>query len=642
MIYRFLNLLKQDYPNETKEIFKKIPKDRKQDIYDNIIDILVMNPNNSYEIYNLLIESNKKDELTYSIVISLLEKQDLLLNLLHFSVKKEVEETESLGTLFRSNNFSSKLMKFYSQRIGHSYLKKMLGPIIDTICNNPTKFEINPDKVPKNENLETNIANVYKIVDEFLTYFISSIEDTLVEYRRYCGYIYEEVEKKFKSDSSPLAPKHLGVGGFLFLRLICPCLMDPVKHKMFQGKVTPDAQRFLLIVSKILQNLSNGTTDSVKEKYMSPFFNLIKKWIPTLREFYDKISNGPYYNFQSTIKSNHEVTLGEIYNAKSIVYGNLFQNFNSLKDSIPEKEYLLLGKFMNQVEQVGAKPILFPPIFVTKFETENFIEYFASTLHMYLSRTYLQMIENLYEKLEKPIIRYLFLFEKEIQSNSSMLKKSMNIELEVVEILDSYLSTFQKNNMDPQVINHFFETIAIMIDDFIFNRFIKQKNIQMYGAVEIKMAMSSIETWFEMNNIRSFRENDSLHLKKLFSHSRQCMNLIFIPAEQVIKDLTICQDICPLLKEEHIAVLLNESLKSFKGKLNKFTGDINTLLLHSVVDFSKYSDLNGKFIQKPLFDLNLNLQRITTLDKIKIPKRFDKKEFEFLLTRFYIKLRKLK
>lgn len=581
-----------------------------------------------------------KDELTYSIVISLLHKQDLLLNLLHFSVKKEVEECNSLGTLFRSNNFSSKLMKYYSQRIGHSYLKKLLGPLIDTICLNPTKFEINPERVSKNENIQTNITNVYKLVDGFLNSFISSIEDTLVEYRKYCGFIYLEVEKKFKTsiDSNPLLPKHLAVGGFLFLRLICPCIMDPVKYKIFSGKLTPEAQRFLLIISKILQNLSNGIMTPIKEKYMAPFTNLIKKWLPSLKYFFDKISNGPYYNFQSTIKSNHEVSLGELYNAKSIIYNIIFDKINSLKDSIQNNEYQLLVKFMNQVEQVGAKPILYPPIFVTKFEHEKFIEYFTSTLHMYLSRTYLQMIENLYEKLEKPILRYLF----QCKPDWIYYKKGSNVELEIIEILETYHSIFKRNFLDEQIINHFFEIIGFMIDDFIFNRFIKMKNIQTCGAVEIKIAICSIENWFDLNNIRSFRGHDELYLKKLFSYSRQYMNLLFIPSEQFFKDPSIWKDVCPLLKEDHISVLLTDLIKDFDGKLMKFTGDINTLLHHTVVDFFKYTDLNGKYVQKPLFDLGLNQQRVTTLDQIKIPKRFDRKDLEFLETRFYIRLKKPK
>jgi neurofibromin 1 len=59
------------------------------------------------------------------------------------------------------------------------------------------------------------------------------------------------------------------VGGFIFLRFICPALLNPVQMGIYDKPLNGDAVRVLILVSKIVQNLANGIDSNSKEECKS-------------------------------------------------------------------------------------------------------------------------------------------------------------------------------------------------------------------------------------------------------------------------------------------------------------------------------------------------------------------------------------
>jgi len=99
-------------------------------------------------------------------------------------------------------------------------------------------------------------------------------------FRCYCNYLSNTVEEKFKTDNTDAAleVRQLAVGGFIFLRLICPALINPEAANLtVPGELNNDSRRFLVIITKILQNLANGTIVANKEGFMDYFTIMIKK-----------------------------------------------------------------------------------------------------------------------------------------------------------------------------------------------------------------------------------------------------------------------------------------------------------------------------------------------------------------------------
>lgn len=64
------------------------------------------------------------------------------MHLLKEFIRQEVQETESAGTLFRSNSMVSKMFKSYSRLIGLPYLYETIGPQITELIFNQIGLEV--------------------------------------------------------------------------------------------------------------------------------------------------------------------------------------------------------------------------------------------------------------------------------------------------------------------------------------------------------------------------------------------------------------------------------------------------------------------------------------------------------------------
>jgi hypothetical protein len=132
------------------------------------------------------------------------------------------------GTLFRANSTASKLMKSYCGRIAAPFLQKCIGKLVDDICDNPVNFEIDPLKCKDKNEIEKNIENLMNVTKSFLDAILNSIEYCPTSLRKYCKFLYESVGEKFKKQNDDvLDPSEIAVGGFYFLRLFNPAIINP-------------------------------------------------------------------------------------------------------------------------------------------------------------------------------------------------------------------------------------------------------------------------------------------------------------------------------------------------------------------------------------------------------------------------------
>ncbi|XP_028159848.1 ras GTPase-activating protein 1-like [Ostrinia furnacalis] len=83
------------------------------------------------------------------------------------------------------------------------------------------------------------------------------------------------------------------VSGFIFLRLICPALVEPRAWALVASAPPPHAQRSLLMVAKCLQNLANLIEFGAKEPYMEVVNPFILKNKERMVVFLDQLSSVP-------------------------------------------------------------------------------------------------------------------------------------------------------------------------------------------------------------------------------------------------------------------------------------------------------------------------------------------------------------
>ncbi len=230
--------------------------------------------------------------------------------MLHLSVQLEVDATSlnQPGTLFRANSTASKMMKKYCARVAGPYLKTVLGPLMDKVCNNPKNFEIDPSKITNGEDVNANVINTKQIIQEFIDNILNNVDNIPYQFREYCRYLYKCVGAKFHMIDDPtrdeslrgkeleeyeLDYSHIAVGGFLFLRLICPAVTSPQLFGLTKDLPGNDARRFSIIITKVLQNIANGIYQSRKEVFMQTFEEFTKDNLIKFKKFFSVLASDP-------------------------------------------------------------------------------------------------------------------------------------------------------------------------------------------------------------------------------------------------------------------------------------------------------------------------------------------------------------
>lgn len=83
------------------------------------------------------------------------------------------------------------------------------------------------------------------------------------------------------------------VSGFIFLRLLCPAILNPRQFNLISEPPPAMASRSLIMVAKCLQNLANLVEFGGKEPYMEVVNPFILKNKERMVVFLDQLSNVP-------------------------------------------------------------------------------------------------------------------------------------------------------------------------------------------------------------------------------------------------------------------------------------------------------------------------------------------------------------
>jgi len=73
------------------------------------------------------------------------------------------------------------------------------------------------------------------------------------------------------------------------LRFVCPSITSPHIYGLLPEPLYEASQRYAILLSKVLQNISNGTMPGNKEEYMAFLNKFIEQHIPQAMSFFDKI-----------------------------------------------------------------------------------------------------------------------------------------------------------------------------------------------------------------------------------------------------------------------------------------------------------------------------------------------------------------
>eukprot|EP01102_Stenamoeba_stenopodia_P019729 TRINITY_DN751_c0_g1_i2.p1 TRINITY_DN751_c0_g1~~TRINITY_DN751_c0_g1_i2.p1 ORF type:complete len:501 (-),score=90.90 TRINITY_DN751_c0_g1_i2:243-1745(-) len=215
-------------------------------------------------------------------LIALLDANGKSFSIFTSMIQSEIQKTTDEATLFRNSSGATMLMTAFGRHVGELYLHQLLKPLFFELPKN-VSFEIDPGRIRSGTQSE-NMQNLKAIAKKFIEKITQSVDHVPKQIKQLCTLLQSEVSKKYPES------RLSSVGGFFFLRFICPAIVTPDSFGIISDVVDSNMRRGLILVSKILQSLTNGVLFGEKESYMVPLNDFIKEHTSTIHAFFDKLT----------------------------------------------------------------------------------------------------------------------------------------------------------------------------------------------------------------------------------------------------------------------------------------------------------------------------------------------------------------
>jgi hypothetical protein len=245
-----------------------------------------------HNLVNLVSFEQSREEELVELLASFFEQCNRLPLLLRWSVRHEVDSTDCSEDLFRKESFVTQLLfRYFFNASGLRYLKATVGPLIADICDaEANSLEIEPDSATlklKPEICERNMSFLFGRTAKFFERLNDTLTQCPLIIRRGFCYLQKEVSQKFPNSESV-------VPVVLFLRYLCPTILQPHTYGLAKSPPKRDSLKALVIVSKLIQNTANGIVKNNIAKYSKhepKIMSFIERHINDIKKFCDSLTD---------------------------------------------------------------------------------------------------------------------------------------------------------------------------------------------------------------------------------------------------------------------------------------------------------------------------------------------------------------
>ncbi|ERL94111.1 hypothetical protein D910_11393 [Dendroctonus ponderosae] len=197
-----------------------------------------------------------------------------------------LRETET-STLFRAASLATTLMDLYMKSECGGFLQAAVLEIVLRLLESKQSAELNPAKMDSLDDACNNAEFLLQVLDQVTLSIFTSPDACPRPVRYICGCLQRAAVAKWPDE------RHVRtrvVSGFIFLRLLCPALLNPRQFGLVSEQPSPAATRSLVMVAKCLQNLANLIEFGGKEPYMEVVNPFILKNKERMVVFLDQLS----------------------------------------------------------------------------------------------------------------------------------------------------------------------------------------------------------------------------------------------------------------------------------------------------------------------------------------------------------------
>uniref|UniRef100_A0A8C6PU91 Ras GTPase-activating protein 1 n=1 Tax=Nothobranchius furzeri TaxID=105023 RepID=A0A8C6PU91_NOTFU len=241
-------------------------------------------------IYALAHVCGQDRTLLASLLLRIFRHEKAEASLLMRLNDREISMEDEATTLFRATTLASTLMEQYMKATATPFVHHALKDTILKIMESKQSCELNPSKLEKNEDVNMNLTHLLNILSELVEKIFMAAEILPSTLRYIYGCLQMSVKRKWPNNTTM---RTRVVSGFVFLRLICPAILNPRMFNIIADPPSSTAGRTLTLVAKSVQNLANLVEFGAKEPYMEGVNPFIKNNKHRMIMFLDELGNVP-------------------------------------------------------------------------------------------------------------------------------------------------------------------------------------------------------------------------------------------------------------------------------------------------------------------------------------------------------------
>ncbi|CAL8248803.1 unnamed protein product [Merluccius merluccius] len=241
-------------------------------------------------IYALAHVCGQDRTLLASLLLRIFRHEKAEAPLLRTLNEREINMEDEATTLFRATTLASTLMEQYMKATATPFVHHALKDAILRIMESKQSCELNPSKLDKNDDVNLNLAHLLNILSELVEKIFMAAEILPPTLRYIYGCLQKSVQQKWPTNTTM---RTRVVSGFVFLRLICPAILNPRMFNIIADPPSSTAGRTLTLVAKSVQNLANLVEFGAKEPYMEGVNPFIKNNKHRMIMFLDELGNVP-------------------------------------------------------------------------------------------------------------------------------------------------------------------------------------------------------------------------------------------------------------------------------------------------------------------------------------------------------------
>ena len=236
--------------------------------------------------------------------------------------------TGEANLLFRGNSLLTQSLELHMRRLGKDYLEDILHDKIFEINEINPDCEVNPACLQAGDDLDQHWTRLIQLTCEIWECIKASATKLPSELRHILKYVRAVAEDRY-GDFLRTVP-YTSVSGFLFLRFICPAILNPKLFGLLRDFPRGKAQRTLTLIAKGLQGLANLAAVGKKEPWMEPMARFLAGRRQELKDFIDQVCSIP--------AEPSTFTLPASYSTPITILGRLFP---LAREGFPSLPYLI-------------------------------------------------------------------------------------------------------------------------------------------------------------------------------------------------------------------------------------------------------------------------------------------------------------